>query len=306
MFFFYRKGEEEKTFFQVAKAQKGDWIHIEQASSADLEQICPITGLHMSDVSDALDRYELPRLETIQNSIVLFIRYPVKQEKHLHTMPVTIILSPDNFITISLIDVPFIHALLQGENSASLCKASEFLLQILLKVSQEFNAQIRKARHEVMASGKAIHTVTSEDILLLTEYEEILNQYLSSLIPLTEILKKLTTLQSPYLCMKTYREIDDILNAIRQSETLCGSLIKNIRNLRDSYQIVFANNLTKTIKLLTSMTIIFSIPNIVASIYGMNVHLPFSESRHAFSLLMAVMFVFSALCGYWFYRKKWM
>jgi magnesium transporter len=119
-------------------------------------------------------------------------------------------------------------------------------------------------------------------------------------------LKTAKTVDLPNLREKWHRDIDDIKNSVKQSENLCGSLIKNIRSLRDSCQIVFANKLTKTIKLLTALTIIFSIPNIVAGIYGMNVRLPLAESRHAFLYLMTLMFAISILCSYWFYRKKWM
>ena len=114
-----------------------------------------------------------------------------------------------------------------------------------------------------MASGKEIGSVVSEDISMLTEYEEILNQYLASLTPFADVLQKLINSSWKLLTEKTRRELDDILNAIKQSDYLCSSLIKNIRNLRDSYQIVFANSLTKTIKLLTALTIIFSIPKLV-------------------------------------------
>ncbi len=77
-------------------------------------------------------------------------------------------------------------------------------------------------------------------------------------------------------------------------------------SLRDAYQVIFANSLAKTIKLLTALTIVFTIPNIVASIYGMNVKLPFAEAPGAFSIIMAIMIALSCLCGYWFYRKKLM
>lgn len=306
MLFFYRKTEDGCGFTQTSASEKECWIHAEAPTEEDFAYICQRAGLHKSDVSDALDRYEIPRLEMIQESLILFVRYPIDQEKHLHTMPLTIILSSACFITISLQTSSFIKDLFETKNLFSSYDPIELLIQIFLKISQEFHLQIRKARHEVMASGKEIGSVVSEDISMLTEYEEILNQYLASLTPFADVLQKLINSSWKLLTEKTRRELDDILNATKQSDYLCSSLIKNIRNLRDSYQIVFANSLTKTIKLLTALTIIFSIPNIVASIYGMNVKLPLAGSSHAFSLLMGIMFIVSILCGYWFYRKKWM
>ncbi len=306
MLFFYCKTENQDSFVPIKEPQEQCWIHVEGALKEDLQYICQLTGLHISDLSDTLDYYELPRLEKIHNHILFFTRHPIEQEGHLHTITLTVILATSYFITISPTKSPLIQEILQGKGSASLYKPSEFLVQILLKIAHEFSSQIRKKRHSVMTQGKEMNAVDSEDIFLLTEYEEVLNQYLSSLDPLQMAVEDLGKLEINFLHDKASHEIDDILNSVKQSENLCTSLIKNIRSLRDSYQIIFANKLTRTIKLLTALTIIFSIPNMIASIYGMNVKLPFAEETYSFSLLIIAMFVTSALCGYWFYKKKWM
>lgn len=303
---FYHKHPKENSFVIVHTPQKGSWIHVDNATSEDLSQISNLTKLHITDLLDSLDRYELPRVEVIQDTLLLFTRYPVEQESHLHTMPITLALTPDHFITISSSSSSLVHTLLDNPSPSSSCNPSDLFVLVLLKISQEFAAQIRQKRNSVMGQAKEISSVDSEDISLLTKHEEILNQYLSCLELLHTALSKTIHLNFPLLCKKCIRDLDDVANAIKQSENLCGSLIKNIRSLRDSYQIIFANNLTKTIKLLTALTIIFSIPNIVASIYGMNVRLPLGESHNAFFLLMLIMIAISTLCGYWFYHKKWM
>ena len=43
----------------------------------------------------------------------------------------------------------------------------------------------------------------------------------------------------------------------------------------DAFGSIISNNLNVVVKLLTSMTIILTVPMLVASIYGMNVDLPF-------------------------------
>jgi magnesium transporter len=93
---------------------------------------------------------------------------------------------------------------------------------------------------------------------------------------------------------------------VKQSEELCNIVLKSIRSLRDSYQSMFANNLHKTIKLLTALTIILNIPTMIASIYGMNVNLPLVNHSYAFEIIVAVILIASALGFYIFKRKKWM
>ncbi|MES2198871.1 MAG: magnesium transporter CorA family protein [Chlamydiota bacterium] len=306
MLTFYHKNPKENSFTSISEPEKECWIHADNATSEDIEKICALTNLHITDLLDALDPYELPRLEIIQDNLLVFARHPIEQDPHRHTMSITILITKDYLITISPSTSALVHNLLETAPNNASSKVSDFFTQILLKISQEFAIQIRQQRIILMNRGKEMNTIDSEDIFSLTKQEETLNQYDSCLELFHTALEKAGSAKFPSLCPSCYREIDDILNSVKQSESLCGNLIKNIRSLRDSYQIIFANKLTKTIKLLTALTIIFSIPTLVASVYGMNVRLPLAGNDHAFALLMLIMFVISTSCGYWFYRKKWM
>lgn len=281
---------------------------MEGTDSKDLNFLCQLTGLHFADLSDSLDYHELPRAEKAQNAILLFIRHPTIRLGHLHTIPLTLVLTPSHLISISPVPSLLVQEITSQKGWSSeedLYSPSKLLVQIIKRVLQEFNIQIRQVRNSVMTQSKEMHAVDAEDIFSLTEHEEILNQYLSSLHPLSLALEWLSKQTVPSFHSQAQKEIDDMLNAVKQAQEISSILIKNIRSLRDSYQIIFANKLTKTIKLLTGLTILFSIPTMIASIYGMNVKLPLAENSEAFSLLIIAMVILSVICGYWFYRKKW-
>ncbi len=145
--------------------------------------------------------------------------------------------------------------------------------------------------------------VDSDDIAELTKNEEILNQYLSSLAPLRVAMQALTTPKYNSLFEKEREQLDDLCNAFIQSEEICNNASKTIHSLRNAYQIIFTNNLHKTIKLLTALTIILSIPTMIASIYGMNVHLPLAQSGFAFLIVMGFTGILS-VCALWIFRRK--
>lgn len=306
MLIFYDKPSIDDDFICIGASKIGCWIHAEKASYEDLKQIGILTGLDSTILHDSVDRYELPRIEKADNNLLVFTRHPVEQERHLYTSTLTIILTPNYFITISPAHNRFIEQILQKKHLIASLNHSEWMLHILLYITQEFESFIRKTRHSLISKEKEMSSVTSEDIYSLTKYEEILNQYLSSLDSFHLALEKLFKLESTAVYTQDREHVEDLLNAVKQSETLCETIIKNIRSLRDSYQIIFANNLTKTIKLLTGLTIVFTIPNIVSGIYGMNIKLPIAEHPHAFTILLFIMFILSAACGCLFYRKKWM
>lgn len=172
-----------------------------------------------------------------------------------------------------------------------------------MNLNQEFNGKIRRARYQVLSAEKEMISVESEDITALTKNEEVLNQYLSSLAPTRNVLEGISTGHYASLYEQEKELIEDCVNSIKQSEELCSIVLKSIRSLRDSYQIIFTNNLHKTIKLLTSLTIILSIPTMIASVYGMNVDLPLAKNTFAFGIVMGLTAMMSII-GLWIFKKK--
>jgi magnesium transporter len=100
--------------------------------------------------------------------------------------------------------------------------------------------------------------------------------------------------------------LQDLMIAVQQSEDVCSVNIKSIRSLRDSYQIIFTNNVNKTIKLLTALTIIFHIPTITASLYGMNVDLPLQSHTGSFWIIMSIIALVSLIAILLFHRNRWL
>jgi magnesium transporter len=78
-----------------------------------------------------------------------------------------------------------------------------------------------------------------------------------------------------------------------------------LTGMMDAFTSVISNNLNRVLKLLTSLTIILSIPTIVASYFGMNVGLPFAGYRHAFTITLVISFALSLGLAIVFWRKRY-
>jgi magnesium transporter len=74
--------------------------------------------------------------------------------------------------------------------------------------------------------------------------------------------------------------------------------------MMDAYASVISNNLNIVVKFLTAVTIVLMFPNLVASIYGMNITLPFQSSPHAFFIIMAFSFILSGVVVYVLIKKR--
>ncbi len=302
----YVKDEYEDFFHTLDEPIPGCWIHVDEATTNDIVKIASFIDVDYTDIHDCLDKYEVPRVERVKDHVVIYTRHPSNQEAGLKTSTLTIILTNDYFVTISPHRSQVIDRFIEQNPKISTFQKSKLLIYVLLKVAQEFTIEIKRIRSNVLQQEKDLQHVNSEDITDLTINEENLNQYLSSLVPLRNVFESITSGKYTILYEKDQDLLEDLLNASIQSEDLCSILLRTIRSLRDSYQIIFTNQLSKTIKLLTALTIILNIPTMIASLYGMNVKLPLHDSQDAFSYILLAIIVIS-YSAYWiFQRKKWL
>jgi len=302
----YFKTIRDNEFKRIHDFRPGSWIYLHGTSLDELTKIAEVSGIDIDDLRDSLDKYEMPRIERIGDNILLFIRHPSDIEYGHYTATLTMILTNNFVIAISPTRSETVEHLLLSNTSLGTTQKAKLVLHILLKITQDYTTNIKKIHHGILENERSFRFVDTNVIGLLTKNEEILNQYLMSLVPMRNTLEAMGG--GRYLSF--YEEdidlLKDLMIAIHQSEDVCSVNIKSIRSLRDSYQIIFTNKVNRTIKVLTALTIIFHIPTIMASVYGMNIALPFQKSEHAFILFSVVTLVFSIIAVLLFRRNRWL
>jgi len=302
----YFKSLRDEDFKKIENFRTGSWINIKDSSMDDLAKVNEISGIEINDILDSLDKYEIPRIEHVNGDIIIFARHSSDLEEGLHTTTLAILLTKNFIITISPQKSKIINNLLASKTNLTTTQKSKLLLYILLKITQDFTIKIKQVRNSVIEQEYKTKPISNNSIVNLTTNEETLNQYLSSLVPIKNLLEAIISGRFINLYEEDHDLLQDLMIAIKQSEDICTVSIKSIRSLRDAYQILFTNDVNKTIKLLTAITIIFTIPTITASIYGMNVKLPLAEHPYAFLIIMNITIVISIICILLFVKKKWL
>ena len=107
--------------------------------------------------------------------------------------------------------------------------------------------------------------------------------------------------------LKMYEEDEDILEdaiienrqAIEMSKTYSDILTSTM----DAYSSIISNNLNGVMKFLTSLTILISVPTLIASIWGMNVELPFEKTPYGFVILLLISLLVAVGAYVWLKRK---
>ena len=99
--------------------------------------------------------------------------------------------------------------------------------------------------------------------------------------------------------------LEDIIVENKQAIDTASIYSNILSGMMDAFASVISNNLNVVLKFLTSITIIVMIPTLVASIYGMNVELPFQHSQHAFLIITIISLIISLTGVMIFIKRKW-
>jgi magnesium transporter len=110
--------------------------------------------------------------------------------------------------------------------------------------------------------------------------------------------------------LKMYEEdkelLDDVIIENTQGIEMSDTYSSILSGMMDAFASVISNNLNIVMKFLTSITIILSLPTMVASFYGMNVDaIPFQHSPHAFWITILISAVLSSSVALIFWKKKY-
>ena len=300
------KGIKEEKLEQIDSVKEGCWINIEDARLEDIEFVAKITNLDVPDIEDALELYELPRIEREGENTILFMRDTQEQDKEdIYTTPLTVIINKKYLITISTAKNKTIRSIVEGKLVFPTTQRSKFLIQFLLLISKNYTKEIKKVKSNVLNQKKELKKIKGLDIVKLIEGEEILNQYISALTPMKILIEAISKGGYVHLYSNDNDLLEDMIIAIRQSMDNCIVSVKSIKNLRDSYQAIFTNDLNNTIRLLTSLTVILTVPTIVSSVFGMNIPLPLANNNFAFLIVIAIIAFIAAAFYFIFKSRDW-
>ena len=100
--------------------------------------------------------------------------------------------------------------------------------------------------------------------------------------------------------------LEDVLTENQQAIEMTNITSNILSSMMDAFASIISNNLNAVMKFLASITIIVSLPTLIASFYGMNVKLPFMDSPWAFVFTVVLALVITVVVGLFFAKKDWL
>ena len=273
------------------------WINLVEPSTTELEAVLSHSNVPRDFLTDPLDVGERPRFDN-EDGVSLFIvhvptRLSVAEDDETIpycTVPLGIILCDQSVITVCSARTPVTVAFL--DQIRRVCPPADkyrFAFRLLWHAGVLFLRYINEIHACTAKLEDELHQSISNEVLLrLFQIEKIFVYFTTSLKADTIALARANTARQLTLTEDDRDFLEDAMVEYQQAlET--ATIHANILNgTLDTFASLINNNLNNVMKYMTAATILLAAPTLIASLYGMNIGLPFQGHAHAFAIVMGI------------------
>jgi magnesium transporter len=293
---YYQRSVKDEKIKNLQEYQTGSLILVSSPSDEELEALASKFKLEKDLLSDALDPYEVPRMEIENNAIYAFARIPSDDGRRTSTLPLLVIVGTGFLMLVAQKDLDFLFKDLRKRADFFTTQSTKCFLQIFGEIQADYQQMLTRINKKINYFSLNIGKIGDKDITTFVNFEIILNEFLNSLLPIRHMLSNTSSGKT----LSFYHDDEEMLEDLRlhndQLIERCKSNLANSTNMRQAYEVIATNRLNRTMKLLTGMTVILALPTMITSFYGMNVNLPFAASPYVFwGILGAILLLIGGL-----------
>lgn len=292
---------------ELPEPRNGVWTHAVKPTEEELAYLTKEYALDEAVLEDAKDFYEVPRMERSGGVTYFFTRYPYDQnDEDIDTAPLLIVMGESFVLTITLKNIPQFKRFLDGKEEVHTTQKTKLFIQLMDSVVNSYERKLVRLRRVVQRDRAGLREIGNKEIVRLVNYEHELNDMVSALVPTSSWLEQVTLNSHIQMYNEDREMMEDLVIAARQLVQSSRSVLTTIQNVRSASEAILTNNLNSTIRTLTILTILLTIPTIVASLYGMNVPLPLAEHPYMFWLIVVFILMVVSLVVWVFKRYRWL
>lgn len=295
-----------QTTQELEKAKAGCLIYVENPSPEELQLLSSEHHLDEDLVIDGLDQNESPRIEKWEGRTYLYTRYALPATEKQTTSPLLIVYGLDMIYIITHLPYVPLQRLINSNNITT-SKRAQLLLQVLSSIHAGYKTRMNTVAKRMWQIRSQLDKaqIDNKDFISFIDIEEDLNDFLLALEPMNEQINHLLTGKF----IKLYSDDQDLMEdlelgsgeLIRQAE----SQLKTIKNIREAYSTITANNLNRVFKLMTSITILMGIFTLITGVYSMNIALPAAHNPQAFWIVLGTTGTLIGVAAYFFKKNRW-
>lgn len=290
--------------------EKGCWVHLQKPTREEIDGLNTRFKLDPTYLQAALDEEESARIEHDNDQTLIIVDIPYVESEGsgyiYSTIPLGILLADDVIITVCTRDTPIITDFTEERiRNFWTFKRTRFILQLLHRNASRFLAYLKQIDKASMHVQELLEKSSrNQELIQMMKLEKSLVFFSTSLKGNEMVMEKLLRLDVLQKFPEDTDLLEDVIIENKQAIEMCAIYRDIMSGTMDAFASIISNNLNITMKVLTSLTVVMSIPTIFASLWGMNVQVPFMDSSAGFWIVLGISVVAAVVAFLVLYRKK--
>jgi len=306
--------KKDRKILEIDALQPASWLNIQPPfNHEELTSLSTNLSIPLDFLTDSLDIDERSRYEREDDIVLIVINTPVINEKGNEseaiyiTAPIGIILTEENIITITSVENPIIQKFL--DNRVKHFDPRDHKMFVLLLFEQtvfRFLDCLKKLNlKRNLIEQELYNSSRNKELQELLRIEKSMVYFVNSLSS-NELLKmkmKRTDLLKIREMEQHMDLFEDIIIDNSQALEMSNVYTNILSGTMEAYASIVSNNLNFFIQRLTIITIILMLPTLIASMFGMNVKVPFADNQYTFYFILVASLILGMLL-IWFLRRR--
>ena len=291
------------------------WINIEQPTEEETEYLAQNYPFHPLDLDDCLSRIQRPKIDQYKDYLFVVLHFPVFNKEARVTTPsqVSVFIGQNYLITLHKGELKPLVKLFREceideesrqENFSSgpgylLYRIIDRLVDYCLPIANKMLENIEEVEDSIFSNRgrsqiKEISMIR-RDIISFRRIIWPMRAVIGSLEPK---IRRFAKMDLTVYFGDTVDHLDKIWDALDEYKEI-------IEGLNDTHDSLASNNTNEVMRILTIIATIFMPITLIASLWGMNIPLPFARSDNALLYIILIMIGIISGMLYFFRRRHW-
>jgi magnesium transporter len=293
------------------------WYHVEEPTSADRAWLAEHFSFHPLDLEDVASINQRPKLDVYDDYLFLVVHFPRfdKDTGRLHAAELDIFIGPDYVVTLPqepIVPLPatWERAVDQPEWREQLFAggSGRLLYEILdrgvdagFPMLGQLGRKLRRHEDDIFLEGRSREIVRE----ISNTKQEIIN-FRAIIRPQRAVFRALERAKQGYFGDELDVYFDDLTDASERIWDVLENFKEIVEALESTNEAVLSHRLNDVLRVLTAASVVLLPLTLIASVWGMNVHVPGEGDLGAFWLIVGGMLVVLLALVLYFRRRGWL
>jgi magnesium transporter len=274
----------------IDKPEIGSWVNVlPPLKQEEFTELSDSLDIPIDFLKDSLDIDERSRYEIDDNVKLIVIKTPTENNSFNEsdafyiTIPICIILTHNQIVTVNSFENEAIKKFLNSFQNRHPDKKNMMVLKIFEKITANFQQHLKEInQRRNILEQKLYDANRNEELLQLMRIQKSLVYFITALRSNELLMMKLARTNILQLTDDEKDFLDDLVVETSQALETANTYTNILGSSLDAFASIISNNQNEVLKRLTTLTIFLSVPVLIASIYGMNVPIPYKDTPYAF------------------------